>query len=173
MSTTALLVGTAIVTGLQVAGSISQANAQSSAAKYNASVAEQNAKQAQALGYSNEERLRERSRRLISSQRAALAKAGVDLGEGSPLLVQSEQAANNELDILYARYDSNMQASQYRSQAALSRMEARSAKTQGYTKAGASLLSGISSMGSMSGGSTSSAADFSLDSRTNSATYIY
>jgi hypothetical protein len=132
-------------TGLAMQGQRQQAEIGASAAEYNAAIAERNAAiaerdarfEAQELEYSarmaekqgketarasmlESRRLRTAGRRLMGTQRALFAKAGV-LPEGTPLLVQQYTAAQIEMDArllerggLMAREDLQAEAGTYR-----------------------------------------------------------
>lgn len=110
-------------------------------ADYNASVAEADAAAAKQKAEYDEKMHRERVRRLLSSQRAAYGKSGVDLA-GSPLLMLQDTAKEGELDALAIRYGGDVEASRNRSEANLLRMQGRAARTSGYLQAGGTLLSG-------------------------------
>lgn len=113
-------------------------------ADYNAEVLEQESKYAQDKAAYDEELHRERVRKLLSSQRAAYGKSGVD-STGSPLLTMEDTVKKSELDALAIRHGGSMEASRLKSQAAMSKEEGKQARTQGYVKAGQTLLSGANS----------------------------
>jgi hypothetical protein len=75
---------------------------------YNAKVAEANGKAAQDAATLQALRQREKSKGLLATQRAAYANAGVDIGEGSPLLVAEDTAARGEFDALIMEHEGNM-----------------------------------------------------------------
>lgn len=138
------------------AGQMQQAQAQASAAKYNAKVnemnaqlAERRAKDALERGRAEEQRKRLEVQQLLGKQRAAMAANGVDLSFGSPLDTIVDTAVMGELDALTVRsnayreaYDYRVQAVNQRAGATLNRMEARSATTGGYLGAMGTLLGG-------------------------------
>lgn len=132
-------------TALSAASAVKQGNAQKSMMDYNARVAERQGQMARQAADLEEARQRNRTDKLLSSQRAAVAASGLDL-EGSPLLVMEESAAQSELDALLIRHSGSVAEAQANSQAAADRMSGRAAKMQGYYSAGASLLSGASSV---------------------------
>jgi cell wall-associated NlpC family hydrolase len=129
---------------------VQQGQATSKMAKYNAQVMENQAVAERQKAALEEQRHRARTTKLLSTQRALIAKSGLDL-EGSPLLVMEDTAAQSELDSLLIRYNGEMGANRAQSQAGLDRMRASSASTGGYLSAGASLLNGVSRMGSIYG----------------------
>ena len=69
---------------------------QQKAYEYNVAITERKAAQEEAAH-------RDKLRKLLSSQRALYAKAGVDLSSGSPLLVMEETAAEGEKEALAIR----------------------------------------------------------------------
>lgn len=116
-------------------GSYKSGQAQASAGKYNAKLATQQAAQ-------NEETVRNRLRKLLASQRALYAKAGVDLSSGSPVSVLAETAAEGERDALIVRYGGQAEAAQQK-------MYASSAKTAGIMGGIGTLLTGLGQAGGM------------------------
>ena len=80
------------------------------------------------------------------TQRVLLAKAGVRVAEGSPLLLQVETAAQAELEALTIRAGGDITAARLRQEAILQRMRGQSSRTAGFIGAGKSLLSGASSI---------------------------
>ena len=112
---------------LQARGAQEQAGSIEDAARFNAAAALQR-------GRAEESRIRRASRRKVSSQRVAFAKAGVEL-VGSPLERLAENAAELELDAVNAGIEA-------RNTAFLERQRGKSAKKIGRNRAGAALLSG-------------------------------
>lgn len=124
--------------------------------------------------------LREKGKTL-SAQRAAYAKAGVRIDEGTPLDVMADTAANYELDLAVNRYnlESSLYANRYnlatgleairygaetdvarlQSEAEYRRRLGKSYKTASYLKAGSTLLTGLAAYGALGGfgGATGSA----------------
>lgn len=135
---TALLIGGTLVSAM---GAIQQGNAAAAAADYNARLAEQNATIATQQAAEKERQQRILARKQIGSARAAYGASGVTM-EGSPLDVLEESAYNSELDALTLRYGGQIESMGLRNQAALERMQGKSAKTAGYMNAGSSLLLG-------------------------------
>lgn len=83
-------------------------------------------------------------RRFKGTQRALLAKSGVKVEEGSPLLLQVETAAQAELEALTIRAGGDITAARLRREAILQRMRGQFSRTAGFIGAGESLLSGAS-----------------------------
>lgn len=151
VATAASIAGTAV----SVMSAMNQGAAMQKQAEYNAQVAERQALAARQAASLEEERHRDKTRKLLSSQRAAIAASGLDL-EGSPLAVMEETAAEAELDALLIRHSGNMSELQAKSQAAADRLAGRTARIQGYYGAGASLLNGVSALGRTYGPKSSS-----------------
>lgn len=140
-----LLTGMMILGGasslVSAGGALKAGSDEETAGDYNAAVARQSAVATEEKTAFEVEAHREKVRKLLSSQRAAFAVAGVDM-EGSPLLVLEDTAAQGELDAKAIQYSGDVEASQKRSQAELYELQGKNAKTSSYWKAGSSLLSG-------------------------------
>ena len=104
---TSTLLGVASLVGLgtSVAGQIMGANAEAQrgrqmqqAEAYNAAVARQQAEALQIQGNYEQEKAKDEQRRLVSRQRALVAKSGAKF-TGSPLDVISDTIANSEMDM--------------------------------------------------------------------------
>lgn len=149
----ALTIGSTL---LGAAGQMQQAQAASSAAKYNAQVAEMNAqladrraKDAIERGKVEEQRKRQEVAAIRGRQVAALAANGVDVSFGSPLDTIVDTAVLGELDALTIRtnayresYDHQVDAVNKRAGATLERMKAKSALQGGYLAAAGTILTG-------------------------------
>lgn len=150
---------TAMMIGSTVMGGVSQiqaGKAQAAASNYNAKVAEMNAtladrraRDAIDRGAKEEQRKRMEIAQLQGQQRAALAANGLDLSFGSPLDTLVDTAMMGELDALTIRtnaareaYDQDVQGTNLRADATLSRMNASAARTGGYLGAVGSVLGG-------------------------------
>ena len=128
-----------------------QAKGQEAMAAYNARVQEQEAEMAsQQSLYRQQLHTREGSRQM-ASLRANMAASGVDISEGSPLLIQQTQATESEMDRLMIAYQGQIASGRAMSQAGMDRLQgsiyskqAKSAKTTGFIGAGTSLLTGFS-----------------------------
>ena len=93
----------------------------------------------------------------MAATRARIGGSGVLPGEGSPLLVQMEQAEQARLDEANIRYAGEVGAQANESEAILQGFVGKRAMRQGYIGAGASLLQGASTALSGYGRSTSRA----------------
>ena len=148
-----LMIGSTLMGG---AGAIQQGNAANASAKYNAQVADMNAKiserkarDAIERGGMEEQQQRMKTSQIIGQQRAAMAANGVDLKFGSPLDALVDTATMGELDALTIRSntyreerDIRQQGLNSSSQAGLLRAEGKSAKTAGYMGAFGTVLGG-------------------------------
>ena len=126
------------------AGTIYSGQQQRKAASYSADVAEQAARAARERAAYDEEMHRERIRKTLSTIRSLYGKSGVDM-VGTPLLALEETAAQGEMDALAIRYGGDVAAAQKRSEAALYKMQGRTAQTSSYFQAGSTLLQGAGS----------------------------
>ena len=134
-------------TVMKAKGEYEAGQAEQAAANYNAKVLERQAQAREQKGLYDSRRQAEYASRQESSIRAGLGGSGAVMTEGSPLMIQSEQAAQNELDNLLIGYDSAIDAQTYRSQAAQSKYAGKIASRAGKTQAFTTLLTGFGSMG--------------------------
>ena len=137
-------------------GAVQQAGAASASARYNAKVADMNAKLADRAakdalnrGALEEQKQRQKTAQLMGAQQAAMAANGVDVTFGSPLDTIVDTAVLGELDALTIRSnayreerDIRQQGANYRGQAAMSRSQASSASTGGFLGAIGTVLGG-------------------------------
>ena len=150
--------------GLGAAGQIQSGRAAAAEGKsaqnianYNAAVMEQQAKTERLRGGFEQVRQAKRGERVKSSMQAALGAAG-GLGAGSSLLLESEQAAELELENLMIGYESELAAGRAESQATLDRLQGklyrqkgRNLATASYIGAGSTLLTGLGMAGYLMG----------------------
>lgn len=114
---------------------------QAALSEYNARVQEQQAEQLKSDSRIGANAQRRQGEMLKSKQRALYAKAGVT-ADGSPLLIQAEQAAIIEQSALDVERTGNVKAAYALSQAELDRMTGRAAKRAGKMQGTATILSG-------------------------------
>lgn len=131
-------------TAVGVTSAIMQGEAAEDAAKYNAAVAENDARAAAEQSQYEAQRIRERNRRILATQRASQASSGLAL-TGSFEDVQLDSAIQGEMDALAAIYTGQINAGSAEARAQLARLEGRNAKRAGYMKAGGTLIGGASS----------------------------
>jgi len=155
MAPLAVIIGAGI--GLQALGQIQagqaaagEAESMKAMAEYNARLQEQEARAAEAQAEWRQKRQAEEAARYRSTLRAGMGAAGVSTTEGSPLMVEAAQAAQDELENLMIGYEGQIGASRARSQAAIDRAQgtiygqrARNARTAGFMGAGTTLLTGF------------------------------
>ena len=154
---TAISLGaTALGTGMGVISSIQQGKAQAAQAQYQADVARQNQELAERQagaerreGYEAMIATRQETARLIGRQRAAAGASGAAVDVGSNLDLQADTAAQGEIDAgLDSAYNYELQAHNYRQQAAAYDAQGRGASRAGYLNAMSAAVGGIAEMGS-------------------------
>jgi hypothetical protein len=157
-------------TGLMAASSImgGQAAAKeveglASVADYNARVQQREAEAAEQKMAYDQRRAVEAGTRQQSSMIAALGASGVSTQAGTPLQLQTTQAAESELDALMIGYERMLSANRARSaaagekmQASIYRTRAKNARLAGYIGAGSSVLQGFGGFAAGMGGGASS-----------------
>ena len=126
---------------------VSQQAKQSAAiAKFNQQVAQQQAEARAAAGKIAVEERKEKTQRLLSSQRAAFGAAGVQGGVGSPLLLRLKTAEAGALDALTEQFNVNAGVQQSLNQAELFGVERKQARATGRLGVGAALFGGASNL---------------------------
>ena len=142
--------------GISAYSSYQQGVSQQNMANYNARIASQNAAlTVEQMDISQREkgitqaRQRRETEKVLSSQRAKFAKAGVEMA-GTPLMVAADTMYESDLDSLAIQYSSTVEQGQLlakeaglRQEASLQKMSGKAARDAGYLGAGSSLLSGI------------------------------
>ena len=129
-----VLLGVSIAgTALSAVGQYRAGQAASAAHEYSAGIIERRSAQ-------EEELSRERLSKLMASQRALYAKAGVDISSGSPLLVLAETAAEGEKEALAIRRGGKEEAT-------LERYYGKQAKRAGKIGAFSTFLTGMGQAG--------------------------
>lgn len=121
-------------------GSLVSGFQQSSADRYNARVADQNAEIAQQQAQQKADAIRRDAVRLRGAQSAAAGASGVT--QDSFADVMADSATEAELDALNAIYEGKMSARSYKSQGRAYRSSASDAISGGLVGAGANALSG-------------------------------
>lgn len=152
-------IGSAVIGGI---GAISQGQAASASANYNAQVAANNAKIAQQnatwaaqQGETQAATQEAKTRATVGAEKAAQAASGIDVNSGSAVDVRSSAAALGELNALTVRSNAARQAYGYQTQAAsdtgqaaLDKSQASSASEAGFLNAGTTVLGGLGSAAS-------------------------
>ena len=142
----------AIVAAVGVVSSLSQAQQQKSAAKYNEKLAENQAVGARQEAAAAANRQQRQSAKTIGTMQASYAASGVST-EGSPLEVLEESARNAELDRLTILWNGESRAQGYQNTAELERSRGKNAMASGYLSAAGSAMKGFA----MSGGGKTAA----------------
>lgn len=139
----------AAIAGVAAAGigaynSIATASAQSDASKYNAKVADNNAKQAEMEASAEAQKIRDRNRRMIAAQKAQYAASGVTI-DGTVKDVIIDSSVQGELDALGAEYSGEVRSKALKSQSELDRAAAKNATRSGIFGAAGYGVSAVSS----------------------------
>jgi len=140
---------TAVSTGISMQAQRQQNKAASATAKYNAALAQRKADEERKMGLIKAEARRKQTQRLMSSQRAGYAKAGVTTA-GTPLTVGLETAKNEALNALMINREGENAARGYEAEASAFNAQASNIKSAGRLAVGAELFGGIGSIASMS-----------------------
>lgn len=114
-------------------------SAQSTIAKQNADVANQNAKAAFDVGIQKEEAVRRNSAQQLGAQAAGASESGFVSNSGSMLTSQVQSAGEAELDALQTRYQGILQGQAYKDQAANDEYQSKVASSN----ATSSLIGGV------------------------------
>ena len=142
----ALLISTVVGIGISAYGSYREGQDAAEAATYNARIAREEAALTEQAGALEASRQRSQISRLIGSQKAITAGSGVEL-TGSALDVMINTAAEGELDAQIIEYNTKVQASRFRSQSTRDIERAGAARTSGALKAGSTILTQGSKIG--------------------------
>ncbi len=134
-------------TAMSAMGQIRQGQAQKAAYDYNTQVAEQEARVARAGAAREEEVHREKLNRLLGTQRALYASAGVDISSGSPLLTMMDTASEGEEEARYIRYGGEVEATSKLNEARLGRFYGGQASRTGRIGAGSTFFTGLGQAG--------------------------
>lgn len=139
ISSTALLVAGVAMTAVSAVGAGVAAKNQ---ADFQAADDRQRADREREIAEQNEEDFRRKQDRLFGTARANKGRSGVDQSTGSPLLAASDFAAEEELQALRILSGGEVSATRLEDQARLTKTAGKNARTRGFFRAGASLLSG-------------------------------
>jgi hypothetical protein len=128
-------------TGLNVFGELQAGKQEERTAQFNASVMEQEGEAAVKKAEFDEALLRERVRKTLSSQRAAIGASGVDVS-GTAAKGLEETAISGEIDALAIRHGGAIAKARAASGAAAERFRGKAARKASRIRAGGSLLTG-------------------------------
>jgi hypothetical protein len=134
-------------TGVSALGQYQQGQSMQSASNYNAMVAEQQAGMIEASGELEAYKIKKQGETIKGTQRARYAASGVRT-TGSAAEVLADTAAMIELDIMTARYNTQVGAMGARSQAAMKRYEGQQYARSGAMSAFSTILGGAGQMAS-------------------------
>ncbi len=124
---------------------------------YNARVAKQNARIAEADGAAEQAAIRREARAAMGSAIAQQGASGIQLGTGSALDVLNESALNAELNAMAARRVATIRGQGLRAEAKMHRRSATQALIGGAIGAGSEIYSGIDAERRASGASAGGA----------------
>lgn len=128
--------------GIGAIGQVAQGFAAQRAADFQAGILRQQATRERQQAESKEEDFRRNQSRVLAARRAALGASGVEPGAGSPLLVSEDFAGEVELQALRIRSGGELRTTRAEQKAVLQRFQGRQARTAGFIRGGALLLSG-------------------------------
>jgi len=132
--------------GISAYGAYSEGQDAAEASRYNAEISRQEATLAEASGALDASRQRKQVSRLIGTQKAGYAGAGVEL-TGSPLDVMINTANEGELDAQIIEYNAKVRSMGAMSQANYDEKLAGIYERSGVFKAGSTLLTSASNIG--------------------------
>ena len=133
-----------------------QAREQQKLAEYNAQLATIEARNAEAEKRAAVQQQNRENERLKARQRALYAKAGVQVGAGTPLAVQGEQAAELNMRTNEVARQGSLTASRYLQQANLFKLQGQSARAGGRLQATGTILGGLGNAAAQVGSSINS-----------------
>lgn len=142
----AALAASALGSVMTAYGSYQSGKNQAKVAEFQAKQANANAEAALEEGRVAEAQQRRKVAQTMGTQRASLAASGADISDmdSSAQSILGDTAQWGDYDARMIRYNSEMQAWNYKNQAAQHRAEGKMASRAGAIGAGASLLSGAS-----------------------------
>lgn len=142
MEPTTIAAGASALSGMMgYKGNMAAAQSAQATAEYNAQVAENEAVLLARAKRDEEETLRRQSDRLVGTQRAMTAKAGVQMS-GSPLRALFDTYMSTEMDAAAIQYAGDIEQVQKQSEAALARAEGGARASALRYQAYGSLLTG-------------------------------
>jgi len=141
------VVGGVVGTAASVYGSYKEGQDAAEASRYNASIARESAGMTEQAGALDAQRQRKQVSRVISAQKAQAGASGIEL-TGSPLDVMIESATEGELDAQIIEYNTKVRARGFMSQASYDDQLATTQERAGLFKAGTTLLTSATQIGS-------------------------
>lgn len=128
-------------------GSLQQGQQQKDYANYQAAQAEADAKAERDAAEVHADKIRKAARQQAGQARAAIAGSGVDVGEGTPVDINSSIYGNAEEDAWSTILTGKSKSNQLNAQAEGFRISGDNAETASYFNAAGSALSGAVSIG--------------------------
>lgn len=132
----------AVGAGLGAISQISQAKAASNQAKFEAEVAEQQAQRERDIAAREAQDFERDQSKLQARDRALRAASGIDVGSGTPLLVDRDTSTEIELGKKTIESGGAARATRLEQEASLFRTSAKNKQRAGFFKAGNTLLTG-------------------------------
>lgn len=142
MTTVALAVGSAILSGVQAMQSSKQAE---KTAKYNSQVAAVDAENNRAWARYDANKARQQGDAEAGRTRSLAGASGTDVGEGSTIDILSDDAVESELNALSLELQGEARGRSFDSQSAMYQMEADNAKSSRPLSIAGAALSGYAS----------------------------
>ena len=133
-------------TGVSAYSQHQAANAAEATGKYNANLAEEEARRVGKAAAENARRKQRENARILGAQRAAIAQSGFAM-EGSPLAVLGESAMTLQRDLLDMGYEAANRARALQAQAGMSLWEGSAQASAMNTSAAGSAMSGLGNAG--------------------------
>lgn len=140
MATGTVLAVAALV--VAAAGTAQAAVSARKQAKAQSAILQQQATREQLEAAAREETFRRDQARLLARRRAILGAAGVEPGEGSPLLTSEDFASETELQALRIRSGGELQQTRLQQQALLEESRGGRAQAAGFVRSGSLLVAG-------------------------------
>jgi hypothetical protein len=148
---TALIIVAIVAAAGSIAGGVvssmgyaQAAKAAKDSAKFNEAVAANNAAAARQQAALDAQRIRDKNRRVLASQRAAWAKSGIDPDSGTAADVSADSAVQGEWDALMALYTGATGAQAYHLHGQSERMRGKAAMGALPYQQASSILGGVS-----------------------------
>jgi hypothetical protein len=148
-----MMVAGLIGAGISAAGAIAGGMAQKQMADYQAKVADINAESAVRESFAQAGATRDQYQEVAGSQRAALAKSGVDINSGTSATLGLELQRREEVAAAVDIWRGRTEATKFKNQAEAAKAEGKAAMTAGLIGGASSLIGGIANMGGGSFGS--------------------
>lgn len=142
-----LTIMSAASTAMSVLGSLKQGEQQKDYANYQAAQANADAKAERDAAEVHADKIRKAAKLQASEARAALAGSGVDVGQGTPVDINSSIYKNAEEDAWTAILGGKNKGAQLDAQAEGMRISGNNAETASYFNAAGSALSGAVQIG--------------------------